>query len=102
MSLKLIFGVGHYARHGDQHGRSKATDLGADQGISGQDIGGGISSSKRRAQFVYRASSQAVWVRPSRASQQKHAAALYWAHDRAVPPVGNQTGTAIPQGWEAI
>jgi hypothetical protein len=32
MSLELICWVGHYAKHGDQHGRSKATYLGADQG----------------------------------------------------------------------
>jgi hypothetical protein len=47
MSLKLICWAGHYARHGDQHGRSKATDLGADQGIFERNIGGGISSSKK-------------------------------------------------------
>jgi len=66
-SLKLICWVGHYANHGDQHGRSKATDLGADQGIFGRDIGGGISGSKSGAYPVYRAHPQAVWLRPARA-----------------------------------
>ena len=56
MSLRLIFWVGHYARHGDQHGRSDATDLGADQGIFGRNIGGGLSSSQRggRNSFIER------------------------------------------------
>jgi hypothetical protein len=51
MSLKLICWVGHYAKHGDQHGRSKATVFGADQGIFGRDIGGGISGSKSDIQL---------------------------------------------------
>ena len=39
MSLRFICRAGQYARHGDQHGRSKATDPGADQGIFGRNIG---------------------------------------------------------------
>jgi len=33
--------------NGDQHGRSKATDIGSDQDIFERDIGGGISGSKK-------------------------------------------------------
>ena len=62
MSLNLICRAGHYARHGDPHGRSEATDLGADQGIFGRDIGGGIPGFQRGAQSVYRARAQAVWL----------------------------------------
>ena len=68
MSLKLICRVGHYARHGDQHGRSKTTDLGTDQGVFGRDIGGGVPGSQRGSQPVYRAGAQAVWLRPARAT----------------------------------
>ena len=46
MSLKLICWIDHYAKHGDQHGKSKTTDLGADEGIFGRDIGDCISVSK--------------------------------------------------------
>ncbi len=102
MSLRLICRVGHYARHGDQHGRSKTTDLGADQGISGRDIGGCIPGSQGRAQPVYRAGSQAVRLRPARAGRQRRAAALYRAHDRPVAPASNPPGAAIPQGREAV
>lgn len=55
MSLKLICRAGHYARHGDQHGRNKTTDLGADQDVFGGDIGGSIPGAQRGSQPVYRA-----------------------------------------------
>ena len=102
MSLNLICRVGHYARHGDPHGRSEATDLGADQGIFGRDIGGGIPGFQRGAQSVYRARAQAVWLRPARANRQGRATALHRTHDRAVAPAGNPLGGANTPGWEAV
>lgn len=62
-SERLMFWIGHDARHVDRHVRSMAASLGAGQDIFWRHSGDCLSGTQGRTASAYRACAQAIWHR---------------------------------------